>query len=446
VSVANEVPSGGAAQKSIWFWALIISFYHLFFKEYFSMELSDHLLEQLKKDLATAKSYHDLMGKDGAIKKLLKAAIEQMLEAEMTDHLGYEKHDSRGNNSGNSRNGSFPKTITTDNGVIPLAVPRDRNGEFEPIIVKKGESRLGEFEDKIIAMYAKGMTTRDIQTYVEEIYGAQISPTLISQITDKIQGLAIEWQNRPLESVYPVMFFDAIFFKVRDETTKKVASRAAYTCLGITIEGKKDLLGLWVNESEGAAFWLSVMTELRNRGVKEICIACVDGLKGFPDTINTVFPKAEVQLCIIHQIRNSMKYVATKDQKAFAKDLKTIYSAPTEEAALYNFSVVEQTWGKKYMLALKSWRNNWDHLAVFFKYPEEIRKMIYTTNAVEALHRQFRKVTKAKTIFPNDDALKKMLYLAYRDIAKKWTMPVRNWPIVLGHFSVIFAEQLQQYL
>jgi putative transposase len=414
--------------------------------EYYTMENLDELFEQFKKDLSKAKTYKDLMGKGGAIKKLMKASIESMLEAEMTEHLGYEKNDPAGNNTGNSRNGKYPKNIQSDTGVIDLEVPRDRNGEFEPIVVKKGESRLGELEDKIISMYAKGMTTRDIQAHIEEIYGANISPALVSHITDKIQGLAVEWQNRPLEPVYPIVFFDAIHYKVRDESTKKVASKAAYTCLGLNIDGHKDLLGLWVGEAEGATFWLSVMTELRNRGVKEICIACVDGLKGFPETINTVFPKAEVQLCIVHQIRNSMKYVATKDQKAFARDLKTIYSAPTEEAALLNLEAVEETWGKKYILAMKSWRANWNQLAVFLKYPEEIRTMIYTTNAVEALHRQFRKVTKAKSLFPNDDALKKMLYLAYRDIAKKWNLPVRNWSIVIGHFSVMFADELQQYL
>ncbi len=410
------------------------------------MENLDELFEQFKKDLSKAKTYKDLMGKDGAIKKLMKASIENMLEAEMTEHLGYEKHSPAGNNSGNSRNGTSSKTVISDSGEFPLIIPRDRKGEFEPIVVKKHESRLGELEDKIISMYAKGMTTRDIQAHIEEIYGAQISPVLVSQITDKVQGLAVEWQNRPLESVYPIVFFDAIHYKVRDESTKKVASKAAYTCLGLNIEGKKDLLGLWVGEAEGAAFWLNVMTELKNRGVKEICIACVDGLKGFPDTINTVFPNTEVQLCIVHQIRNSMKFVASKDQKSFARDLKTIYSAVTEESALINLSTVEEKWGKKYILAMKSWRSNWNHLAVFFKYPQEIRTMIYTTNAVEALHRQFRKVTKARALFPNDDALKKMLFLAYRDIAKKWNMPVRNWSIVIGHFSIIFDTQLAEHL
>ncbi len=410
------------------------------------MENLDELFEQFKKDLGKAKTYNDLMGKDGAIKKLMKASIESMLEAEMTEHLGYEKHSPAGNKSGNSRNGKFPKTVTADNGPIDLEIPRDRNGEFDPIVVKKHESRLGKIEDQIISMYARGMTTRDIQAQIEDIYGADISPTLVSHITDKIYGLANEWQNRPLEAVYPVVFFDAIHYKVRDETTKRVASKAAYTCLGLNIEGRKDLLGLWVGEAEGAAFWLLVMTELKNRGIKEICIACVDGLKGLPNTINTVFPNTEIQLCIVHQIRNSMKYVGSKDQKAFARDLKTVYSAATEELALQNLQSVEDAWGKKYILALKSWRSNWDNLAVFFKYPQEIRTMIYTTNAVEALHRQFRKVTKAKTLFPNDDSLKKMLYLAYRDIAKKWNLPVRNWSIVIGHFSIMFAEQIAGYL
>jgi len=410
------------------------------------MENLDALFEQFKKDLANAKDYNDLMEKDGAIKKLMKASIESMLEAEMTEHLGYKKHSPAGKKSGNNRNGNYPKTVIADDGPIDLEIPRDRNGEFDPVVVKKHESRLGKIEDIIISMYAKGMTTRDIQAQIEEIYGANISPALVSHITDKIYGMATEWQSRPLEPVYPIDFFDAIHYKVRDESTKKVASKAAYTCLGLNIDGKKDLLGLWIGEAEGAAFWLSVMTELKNRGVKEICIACVDGLKGFPDTINTVFPKTEVQLCIVHQIRNSMKYVASKDQKTFARELKTVYSATTEEMALLNLQKMEEAWGKKYILAMKSWRANWNHLAVFFKYPQEIRTMIYTTNAVEALHRQFRKVTKSKSLFPNDDALKKILYLAYREIAKKWNMPVRNWSIVIGHFSIMFDEQIGSYL
>ena len=410
------------------------------------MPLSEELFEKFKNDIANAKNYKDLMGKGGPIKQMIKAALQTMLDEEMADHLGYPKHSPSGKNTGNSRNGSYPKTVTTDNGLIPLNIPRDRNGDFEPIIVPKHESRLGEFEYIIISMYAKGMTTRDIQKHIEEIYGVQISPTLVSQITDKIQSLAIEWQNRPLEAAYPILFFDAIHYKVRDENTKKVVSKAAYTSLGINLDGHKDLLGLWVGEAESATFWLNVLTELKNRGVSVLCIACVDGLTGFPDKIDMVFPKCEVQLCIVHQIRNSMKYVASKDQKAFARDLKTVYSAPTEEAALLNLSSVEELWGKKYLLALKSWRTHWSHLSVFFKYPQEIRTMIYTTNAVEALHRQFRKVTKSKSIFPHDDALKKSLLLAYRDLSKKWSMPVRNWSVVIGHFSIYFADQLKEHL
>jgi len=293
-------------------------------------------------------------------------------------------------------------------------------------------------------MYAKGMTVRDIQAHIHEIYGMDISPTLVSNITDKIIDLAKEWHNRPLEKIYPIVYFDAIHYKVTDNG--KVINKAAYTCLSLDLEGKKDLLGLWVSEAEGANFWLTVLTELRNRGVQDVLIACVDGLKGFPEAINTVFPKTEIQLCIIHLIRNTLKYIASKDQKLFMQNLKTVYTAPTEEAALLALDKLEETWNKKYSLALKTWRNNWKETSTFFKYPDEIRRMIYTTNSVEALHRQFRKVTKSKSIFPNDDALKKMLYLAYRDLSKKWTMPVQNWAIVLSHLSLIFEERLNVVL
>lgn len=375
------------------------------------MELTEEMIEQLKADLKTVKTYEDLMGKNGAIKKLIKTTLEQMLEAELTEHLGYEKYSPEGKNSGNSRNGKTYKTLKNDNGEIEIAVPRDRNGEFDPIIVKKYEKTIGPIEDKIISMYAKGMTTRDIQTHITELYGIDMSPTLISNITSKIIHLAEEWQNRPLEKKYPIVFFDAIHYKIRDES-RKVISKAAYTCLAIDIEGKKDLLGLWVGEAEGANFWLNILTELKNRGVEDIFIACVDGLKGFPEAINSVFPKTEIQLCIIHQIRNTLKYIASKDQKQFIKELKEVYKAPTEEAALLNLEQLELNWGKKYSLAIRGWKTNWNNLATFFKYPEEIRTIIYTTNAVETLHRQFRKVTKSKSIFPNDDALKKNVILS----------------------------------
>jgi transposase-like protein len=367
-----------------------------------------------------------------------------MLDAELTEHLGYEKYSPAGRNSGNSRNGKTHKTLKNDNGEIDITVPRDREGSFDPVIVKKYERTLGPIEDKIISMYAKGMTTRDIQSHVQEFYGLDVSASLISQITDKIIDLAKQWHNRPLENIYPIVFFDAIHYKVTNDG--KVTNKAAYTCLSLNIDGRKDLLGLWVSEAEGANFWLSVLTELKNRGVEKILIACVDGLKGFPEAINTVFPKTEIQQCIIHLIRNTLKYIASKDQKLFMQELRQVYSAPTEEAALIALEKLEETWSKKYSLAIKVWRNNWTHASTFFKYPDEIRKIIYTTNAVEAVHRQFRKVTKSKSIFPNDEALKKMLFLAYRDLSKKWTIQIQNWAVVLSHFSVIFEGQLQNVL
>lgn len=415
-------------------------------KEFCTMDLTEQMIEQLKADLKTAKTYDDLMGKDGAIKKLISSSLEQMLEAELTEHLGYERYSPNGKNSGNSRNGKTHKTLKNDNGQIELTVPRDRESTFDPIIVKKYERTIGPIEDKIISMYAKGMTTRDIQTHLTELYGLDVSPTLISNITDKIVHLATEWQDRPLETLYPIVFFDAIHYKVKDEISRRIVSKAAYTCLAVTLEGKKDLLGLWIGEAEGANFWLGVLTELRNRGVQDILIACIDGLKGFPDAIETIFPKTEIQLCIIHQIRNTLKYIASKDQRAFMRQLKTIYTAPTEEAALEKLTLLEETWGKKYALALKSWKQNWPNLSTFFKYPQEIRTMIYTTNAVESVHRQFRKVTKARSLFPHDDALKKMLFLAYRDLSKKWANPTPNWAFVISQFSIIFDDRIGAFL
>lgn len=408
------------------------------------MKLTPEQIEQLQQDLSRAKTYEDLMGKDGAIKKLLKSSLENMLETELTDHLGYEKHSPIGNNSGNNRNGKTYKTIKTDEGAIEIKTPRDRNSTFDPVIVKKYEKTLGPIEDKIISMYAKGMTTRDIQSHVEEIYGLEVSATTISNITDSIVAHAKEWQSRPLARIYPIVFFDAIHYKVRQDG--KVLSKAAYTCLSIDLEGHKDMLGIWVGEAEGANYWLGILTELRNRGVEDILISAVDGLKGFPDAIESVFPGCEVQQCIIHQIRNTIRYVASKNQKEFMKDLKTVYTSPTEEAGLDQLEKLEDKWGEKYPYPIKSWRNNWENLAVFFKYPEEIRKMIYTTNAVENLHRQFRKVTKNRSLFPNDESLTKMLYLAYRNIAKKWTLPVRDWAFIFSQLSIKFDERLKPFL
>jgi putative transposase len=408
------------------------------------MQLTEEMIERLKADLTKAKTYEDLMGKDGAIKKLITSSLETMLETELTEHLGYEKYSTNGKNSGNSRNGKNTKTLKNDQGEIDIAVPRDRNGSFDPVVVKKYERTLGPIEDKIISMYAKGMSTRDIQSHIQEIYGMDMSATLISNMTEKIIDLAKQWQNRILENIYPIVFFDAIHYKVQDEG--KVVTKAAYTALGVDINGKKDLLGLWVGQAEGSHFWLNIMTELKNRGVEDILISCIDGLKGFPDAINTVFPKTEIQLCVIHLIRATLKYIAWKDMKAFMKDLKKVYGATTEEAALMELENLESVWGKKYPLPVKTWKQNWSNVSTFLKYPEEIRRLIYTTNIVESLHRQFRKVTKSKSVFPNDDSLKKMLFLAYRDISKKWTMALRDWSIVISHFSVIFNDRLANYL
>ena len=408
------------------------------------MQHNEEMIERLKADLTKAKTYEDLMGRDGAIKKLITSSLETMLETELTEHLGYEKYSANGKNSGNSRNGKNSKTLKNDQGEIDIAVPRDRNGSFDPVVVKKYERTLGPIEDKIISMYAKGMSTRDIQSHIQEIYGMDMSATLISNMTEKIIDLAKQWQNRILENIYPIVFFDAIHYKVQDEG--KVVTKAAYTALGVDINGKKDLLGLWVGQSEGAHFWLNIMTELKNRGVEDILISCIDGLKGFPEAINTVFPKTEIQLCVIHLIRATLKYIAWKDMKVFMKDLKKVYGAATEEAALMELENLESVWGKKYPLPVKTWKQNWSNVSTFLKYPEEIRRLIYTTNIVESLHRQFRKVTKSKSIFPNDDSLKKMLFLAYRDISKKWTMALRDWSIVISHFSVIFDDRLAKYL
>jgi putative transposase len=404
------------------------------------MKLEEKVLQQLQEDLKKCKTMDDLLGKDGAIKKLIKNAVEQMLQFEMTEHLGYEKYAPEGRNTGNSRNGVSPKNLKSDFGKIEIEVPRDRNGEFDPTVVKKNQTDLGFLDEKIISMYARGMTVRDIQAHLQDIYGIEVSPTFISKVTEKILSLVEEWQARPLSEVYPIIFLDAIHYKVRDNG--RVVSKAAYTCLGIDQNGMKDFLGLWIGESEGSNFWLSVLTELKNRGVRDILIACVDGLKGFPEAITTVFPGAEVQLCIIHQIRNSLRYIASKNQKEFMTDLKKVYTAPTEAKAEHELNGLADKWGQKYPLVINSWKRNWPNLSTYYKYPPEIRTIIYTTNAVENLHRQFRKVTKTRSAFPHDDALRKLVYLAYRDVSKKWTMPLRNWSTIISHLSLFFEGRL----
>lgn len=400
----------------------------------------DELIKILAKD-PNIKTAEDIQN---VLKDLFGGLLQQMLEGEMEEHLGYAKHDYQNKNTSNSRNGKSRKTMKSDLGLFDLDIPRDRDGSFEPEIVKKHQTDVSHLESSIIGMYAKGMTTRDIATQVNQMYGMDISPTLVSNITDKIVPMIRDWQSRPLESVYPIIFMDAIHFKVRKDSS--VVSKAAYAAIGVNLEGKKDVLGIWIGSSESSKYWLLVLNEMKNRGIKDILIASIDGLNGFKEAIKAVYPSTEIQRCIIHQIRNSSKYLSYKDLKAFNADLKLVYTAVSEELALAELDKVEEKWGDKYLIAIKSWRNNWDELATFFKYPPEIRKIIYTTNAMESYNRQLRKVTKAKSIFPNDEALLKSLYLATVDITQKWTQSIRGWAQILAQLSIFFEGRLDEQL
>jgi len=375
------------------------------------------------------------------LKSLFKGTIEQMLESEMEEHLGYEKHEYLGNNSGNSRNGYGKKTLKTELGETEIIVPRDRNGEFEPQVIEKRQTRSDDLENRILSMYAKGMSNRDIEDHLRDIYGVDASASLISRITDKILPAVSEWQSRPLDSVYPIVFLDGIVFKVRKDA--RVINKCLYSVLGINMDGRKEILGMWLSDNESASFWTTICNELKNRGVQDILIACRDNLSGFSSAIETVFPKTEQQLCVIHQIRNSTKYVPWKDIKAVMADLKLIYGAPTLDDAEYKLEEFREKWGKKYPQILKSWDTNWAELSTYFKYPEEVRRLIYTTNAVEGFHRMLRKYTKTKTIYPTDDAVKKSVYLSIQEISKKWSMPIRDWGIIIGQLLVFFEDRLQ---
>lgn len=378
------------------------------------------------------------------LKDMFGDAISEMLQAELEEDLGYTKYDYKNKATTNSRNGYSKKNLKSNYGDTEIKVPRDRDGEFEPKIVKKNQTTLPSIEDQVLSMYAKGMTTRDIEKHLESLYGIDASPELISRITDKILPLVTEWQNRPLEEIYGVVFMDAIHYKVRSEG--RILSKAAYTAIGVNLEGIKEVLGIWVGEAESAKFWLSVLNEIKNRGVKDILIISVDGLKGFSEAIASAYPETEVQKCVLHQIRSSTRYISYKDIKAFTSDLKKIYRAATEELALKELDKLEEAWGKKYPLSIKSWRANWAELATYFKYPKEIRKIIYTTNNVESYHRQLRKVTKSKSIFPNDQALLKMLYLATMDASDRWTMRLRDWPLILSQLTIYFKERVSRYV
>lgn len=398
---------------------------------------AEELMDEL---ISECKTPEDLLGKDGLLKQLTKCLVERALQGELTHHLGYEKHDSDGNNTGNSRNGTSQKTLKGERGDITVEIPRDRNGSFEPQFIKKGQTRFAEFDDKIISMYARGMTTREIGAHLKEIYGADVSPDLISDVTDSVMEEVREWQNRPLDAVYPILFLDALRVKIRDNG--HVKNMAVYLAIGVNMQGLKEVLGIWVEQTEGAKFWLKVVTELQNRGVKDILIACVDGLKGFPDAINSTFPQTEVQLCIVHMVRNSLKFVSWKDKKKLAKDLKAVYGSVNEEQAKEKLDELSEKWDEQYPMVSKSWRANWSFIVPFLAYPPDIRKAIYTTNAIESLNMSLRKVTKNRASFPNEDAAVKLLYLALRNISRKWTMPIHNWTKAMNQFAISFEGRI----
>ena len=411
------------------------------------MTKKDDINFDYNEEVKKCKTIDDVIGKDGLVQRLIKDVLENILEVEMGEHLGRDKYDRQTDidqDDRNYRNGYSKKTLRSSFGDVDLDVPRDRKAEFEPQIIKKYETVCNELDKKIISLYAKGMSTRDIQAEVEDLYGITLSPSMISKITDKVIATATEWQNRMLDEIYPIVYLDAMYFKVR--SNGKIVNKAVYICLGYTLEGYKDILGIWVDEAEGAKFWLSICNDLKNRGVKKILIACMDGLKGLPQVIKTVFPTVDIQTCIVHQIRNSIKYIASKDKKAFMKDLKEVYKAPTEDLALAQLDNLKEKWGSNYGMVIDSWYNNWNNLDTFFKFSPQIRKLIYTTNVLEGFNRQVRKFTKVRTIFPTDESLNKCVYLATMEIMEKWTQPIHNWGTTLAELSLYFEEQLRYEL
>jgi transposase-like protein len=396
--------------------------------------------EKVQAELSKAESMDDFFGKEGIFAKLFADTMEQMLEAELSDHLGYDRYEAVGRNSGNNRNGHYERKLRTSNGDVEIQVPRDRNGSFEPQILPRYGKNTNELEEKILGLYARGVSTRDIQDTLQELYGVEVSPSLISQVTDKVWEQVEEWQNRPLEAIYPVIFMDAIHVKLRRDG--KVVNTAVHIVLGVDLEGYRDVLGHWVADGEeGANFWLSVLSDLQNRGVNDIFIASVDGLTGFKDAIQAVFPKTLVQRCIIHQVRNSLRYVSYKDRKAFVRDLKNIYQSPNRETADANLAKLGEQWGHKYASAVRSWENNWEELATFLDFPAEIRRMIYTTNNIEGYNRQLRKVIKNKASFPTVQSVRKILYLADVHITKKWTLPMFHWSVILNQLAIRFGDR-----
>lgn len=392
------------------------------------------LIDELAKQV---KSEHDLAALS---RHLMKLTVERALTAELDDHLGYDKHASAGKNSGNSRNGAMPKTLKGDFGEVEIRTPRDRQGSFEPLLVRKGQTRFSAFDDQILALYARGMTTRDIADMFRQMYGADISHSLIAKVTDAVLEEVSAWQNRPLDAVYPIVYLDCLVVKVQQD--QRVINKSLYLALGVNMDGHKELLGLWIAETEGAKFWLSVLTELQNRGVKDIFIACVDGLSGFPDAIAAAYPKTRVQLCIVHMVRNSLRYVASKNMKAVAAGLKTIYQAPTRAAAAQALDAFADTWDGQYAPISKSWRQHWANLITLFDYPPEIRKIIYTTNAIESLNSVIRKAIRNRKLFPGDGSVFKMVYLAIMNASRRWTMPLREWKPALNRFMIEYGDRV----
>jgi putative transposase len=399
--------------------------------------LDPKLIDDLIKNCG---SKEDIFGEHGLIKSFVKSVVERALSAELSTHLGYDKYDPSGKNSGNSRNGVCKKTIKGEYGEVEIEVPRDRKGNFEPELIQKNQTRFDGFDNKIISLYARGMTTRDIQAQLQDLYGVEVSPTMVSNVTEAVMDEVKAWQSRSLDPIYPIVYMDAIVVKIKDN--KQVINKAIYLVLGVNMEGKKELLGMWVSQNEGAKFWMSVLTEIKNRGVEDIFITCVDGLTGFPDAIEAVFPMTTVQLCIVHMIRNSLRYVSYKDRKEVVNDLKTIYQAMTLEEAELALQSFSEKWDGQYPSISKTWFDRWVNVIPFFAYPAEIRKVIYTTNAIESLNMTLRKVTKNKRFFPSDEAAFKQLYLSLQQIMKKWTMPIRNWPSAMNRFSIEFADRM----
>jgi len=389
-----------------------------------------------------AKSIKTESDLDDFRKMLTKVTIETALNAELDAHLGYEKFSPKSET--NSRNGYSSKSVITDDGKVPIDVPRDREASFEPKLVRKHQTRFQSMDDKILSLYAKGMTTRDIVDTFKDMYGADVSASLISKVTDAVLEQVVEWQSRPLDEIYPIVYLDCIVVKIRQDG--RVMNKSVYLALGVNMEGHKELLGMWISETEGAKFWLNVLTELQNRGLKDILIACVDGLKGFPDAINTVFPDTQVQLCIIHMVRNSLKYVAWKEYRAVTADLKSIYQSKTEEEALLALERFSDTWDSKYPHISRSWHSHWDNLNTLFSYPEDIRRAIYTTNAIESLNSVIRKAIKKRKLFPSDASAKKVIFLAIQDAAKKWTMPISKWREAMNRFMIMFEDRLRDYV